>query len=98
MDGERPCLFVSCRHHLYVDVSPKGGLKLNFPDLEVDGLTETCALDVADRGGSTLEEVGALMNLTRERVRQIEQRALKVLEGRERRSLRMLVELPRKSA
>lgn len=73
VDGPRPCPFVSCSHHLYLDVSPKtGSIKLNFPDLDVDELKETCALDVADRGGTILEEVGALMNLTRERVRQIE--------------------------
>ena len=29
-------------------------------------------IDVADRGGLTLEEVGALTNLTRERIRQVE--------------------------
>ena len=71
--GERPCPFVSCKHHLYLDVSAKtGAIKLNFPDLEVWEMTETCALDVADRGGTTLEEVGAIMNLTRERIRQVE--------------------------
>ena len=35
-------------------------------------MSETCALDVADRGGITLEEVGELVNLTRERIRQVE--------------------------
>ena len=35
-------------------------------------MTETCALDVADRGGITLEDVGILLNLTRERIRQVE--------------------------
>jgi hypothetical protein len=39
-------------------------------------MTETCALDVADRGGTTLEEVGAIMNLTRERIRQVEVKGL----------------------
>jgi hypothetical protein len=75
--GERPCPFVSCKHHLYLDVSARtGAIKLNFPDLEVWEMVETCALDVADRGGTTLEEVGAIMNLTRERIRQVEVKGL----------------------
>ncbi len=75
--GVRPCLFISCKHHLYLDVNPEtGSIKLNFPDKEVWELEETCALDVADKGGITLEEVGAIMNLTRERIRQVETRGL----------------------
>jgi hypothetical protein len=74
---ERPCPFVSCEHHLYLDVNPESGaIKLNFPHLEVWEMAETCALDVADRGGITLEEVGAILNLTRERIRQVEVRGL----------------------
>jgi hypothetical protein len=76
-DAPRPCPFVSCQHHLYLDVSARtGAIKLNFPDLEVWDMSETCALDVADRGGTTLEEVGAIMNLTRERIRQVEVKGL----------------------
>lgn len=37
----------------------------------------SCALDVADEGGLTLEEVGELMGVTRERIRQIEEIALR---------------------
>jgi hypothetical protein len=81
-NGERPCPFVSCKHHLYLDVSARtGAIKLNFPDLEVWEMTETCALDVADRGGTTLEEVGAIMNLTRERIRQVEVKGLAKLQA-----------------
>ncbi len=81
-EGPRPCPYVSCKHHLFVDVSPKtGAIKLNFPDLEVWQMGESCALDVADRGGTTLEDVGAIMNLTRERIRQVEVRALAKLEA-----------------
>lgn len=82
LDGPRPCPFVSCKHHLYIDVSPRtGAIKLNFPDLEVWDMGESCALDVADRGGTTLEDVGAIMNLTRERIRQVEVKALAKLEA-----------------
>jgi Sigma-70, region 4 len=80
--GARPCPFVSCKHHLFIDVSPKtGAIKLNFPDIEVWEMKESCALDVADRGGTTLEDVGAIMNLTRERIRQVEVKALAKLEA-----------------
>jgi DNA-directed RNA polymerase sigma subunit (sigma70/sigma32) len=42
--------------------------------------TETCTLDVADRGGATLDEIGvALGGLCRERVRQVETAALEKL-------------------
>jgi hypothetical protein len=73
----RPCPFVSCEHHLYLDVNPdSGAIKLNFPHLEIWEMAETCSLDVADRGGITLEDVGAILNLTRERIRQVEVRGL----------------------
>lgn len=78
----RPCPFVSCAHHLYMDVNPESGaIKLNFPHLEVWEMAETCSLDVADRGGITLEEVGAILNLTRERIRQVENRGLTKLRA-----------------
>lgn len=74
-DGDassRPCPWVSCKHHMYLDVTDVGSIKINYPDLEPLDIPETCALDIADRGGITLEQVGELMNLTRERIRQIE--------------------------
>lgn len=77
VDTARPCLFVSCKYNLYLDVNPvTGSIKFNFPGKEIWELAETCALDVAERGGITLEEIGDLMNLTRERVRQLENDAL----------------------
>jgi len=77
INGPRPCMFVSCKHNLYLDVNPEtGSIKLNFPDKEIWELEHTCALDVAEKGGITLEEVGLIMNLTRERIRQVETRGL----------------------
>ncbi len=73
----RPCPWVACKHHLSLDINPEtGSIKINFPDLEPWELQNTCALDVAERGGITLEEVGEIMNLTRERIRQVEVRGL----------------------
>jgi hypothetical protein len=80
LNGPRPCMFISCKHHLYLDINPStGSIKMNFPEREVWEMTESCALDIADRGGITLEEVGEVMNLTRERIRQLETRGLKKL-------------------
>lgn len=72
VDGPRPCPWVSCRHHLGIEVTPAGGLKLVRPDREPWELEQTCSLDVADAGEHTLDVVGRLTNVTRERTRQIE--------------------------
>jgi len=77
INSPRPCVFVSCKYNLYLDVNPEtGSVKMNFPDKEIWELEYTCALDVAEKGGITLEEVGEIMNLTRERIRQVETRGL----------------------
>jgi hypothetical protein len=51
----RPCTRTDCRHNLVGEGSTK----------------ESCALDVADRGEHSLEEVGEILGITRERVSQI---------------------------
>lgn len=85
----RPCPFVGCKYHLYLDQKSQktGTLILNYPDLDPTELTETCALDVAERGhrtqagnmrpGQTLVTVGHMLNMTRERIRQIQITAMK---------------------
>jgi len=72
IDGPRPCPWISCRHHLYLDVTESGGIRLNHPDLEPDQIPHSCSLDIADDGPHTLEAVGDITQVTRERVRQIE--------------------------
>ena len=73
---ERPCPYVSCKYHLAYDTTPNGNLVHNFPGLEVWELDSTCMFDEIEPGsGSTLEAIGSAMNLTRERVRQIERQA-----------------------
>lgn len=93
LNGPRPCPFVSCKHHLYLDVSPTTGtIKLNFPELEVWELAESCALDVAEQGAQPVERTSSLMNVTRERIRQIESLALGRLSTL--RDVRALRDLP----
>jgi hypothetical protein len=69
----RPCPFVRCKYNLLIDVSDSGTIRYNFPAWDAP---DSCALDVAEYDGCTLEEVGRLMNITRERVRQIEEAAI----------------------
>lgn len=47
-----------------------------------DSPVASCVLDLADRGGMTLEECGEVFGLTRERIRQIETVALRKLKNR----------------
>lgn len=68
----RPCPYYTCRYHLKFDVLENGNLKDNHPGREYWEMDDTCALDVAERGPRTLEQVGFALNLTRERVRQLE--------------------------
>jgi hypothetical protein len=77
--AQRPCPWVSCRYHLAIDEKSNGALTMNFPRQDVTELRDTCSLDIADRYGMTLDAVGQVMNITRERVRQIEQVALEKL-------------------
>ena len=96
--GPRPCPLASCKHHLALDIHPRtGSIKLNFPDLEVWEMRETCALDVAERIycrgiDATWEEIGELLNVTREAARLIEHSALRKLR-RNAAALRELREL-----
>ena len=88
--SERPCPFVSCRHHLFLDVDVvTGSIKLNFPeaffpdgDPDLAKMPHTCSLDMADRGESTLEVVSEMFGVTRERIRQIEMDALEKVRVR----------------
>lgn len=72
---------MGCRYNLFLDVTYAGSIDFarpfDDPAESLEAMPETCALDVADRGGTTLEEVGGLVQVTRERVRQIEQTALR---------------------
>lgn len=70
----RPCPYVGCRYHLYLDVDDHDNVR-TAPGEPWDRET-SCALDVADEGGMELSRVAELLDVTKERVRQIEARAL----------------------
>lgn len=82
-DVPRPCPWVTCRHHLYLDVDvEEDSFKLSRPDLEPHEMEHSCSLDLAERGGMTLDEVGSAMNLKRERARQLEVMALAEMKAK----------------
>ena len=83
VDGARPCPWLSCHYHLAIEVTERGGMKFLFPGVEIEDMAETCALDVADRGGATLIEVAKILNVTRERVRQTEEMAAEKIKRRD---------------
>lgn len=72
--GPRPCPKVNCRYHLHSDWNSDDELKLRKTN------TETCALDIADLGEQSLDVVSYLMGLSKEAVRQIEERAIRKLK------------------
>jgi len=73
--GPRPCPYVGCKHHLYLDVLPSGKLRINFPGVEPTDLAHSCALD-PQMFHLSPTEVGRVMNVTKEAVEQIETRAI----------------------
>jgi len=77
-NGPRPCVQLRCRHHLFVDHITAGG-DIVSTHARVEDMTETCSLDVAARGKLDLHDVGTLVGVTGERVRQVEQIALRKL-------------------
>ena len=86
-NAARPCPWVSCKHHLAVDVNANGAIKLNFPDVKnLDGreyLTDdyvaiedapaTCVFDVVDpHDGLTTAQAGARLNCVESNIQRIE--------------------------
>ena len=74
---DRPCPYLTCYYHLAGHVNSNGHYVKTFPSMEWYESPQSCALDYADEGSHTLQEVGLVMNIIRERVRQIEKEALK---------------------
>ena len=79
VDGPRPCPWMGCEFSLALDVSRRNGLITIVGD--PDQMTDTCLLDVTDRGPAQLDELGAIYDLSRERIRQVETAALERLRA-----------------
>jgi hypothetical protein len=74
---QRPCVYVGCKHNLFLDVKADGRtIVLNFPGKEPEDMTHSCALDVADGGGETLNSVARTMGVSKQAIQQCEDRAL----------------------
>lgn len=69
-----PCPHTVCRFNLTAERRDNRGAKPAEMHLPV--VREACALEAAERGGMTLEEIATRLSVTRERVRQIESGAL----------------------
>ena len=75
-----PCPHAMCRFNLTAERRDNRGAKP--AELHLPVVREACALEAAEQGGMTLEEIATRLSLTRERVRQIELVALKKLWAR----------------
>ena len=69
-----PCPHTACRFNLTFERRDNRGAKPAEMHLPV--VRESCALEAAELGGMTLEEIASRLSITRERVRQIELGAL----------------------
>lgn len=70
VDGPRPCPWVGCRYHLYLDARPSGALRLMHGDdvAHLQTMPETCALDCAAKGPHDYDYLARAYNLTRQQV------------------------------
>lgn len=88
-----PCPFLECRHHLWFDRVVEDGRVVHVRTTWLYGHeSRTCSLRFADRGPYTLDQVGRILGLTRERVRQVEAAALQRLRENDTSVLRDLLD------
>src|SRR5581483_6244692 len=81
-----------------LEITDAGSIRVPHPTAGPTDTTPSCALDVAAEGGTTLEEIAGILNVTRERVRQIEERALIKVRRRSRAQLAEFVDDERLAA
>lgn len=77
---ERPCPFVGCRYHTYLDFDEESGsMKINFANYDPMDMRISCSLDIADMGGTSSGTIAQQLNLSPERIRQIERAVMERL-------------------
>jgi hypothetical protein len=81
----RPCPFVGCRYNMFLDIKETGSITMNYDGMEPWQMQNSCLFDVIEQypEGLPLGMIGQIMNLTRERVRQVEVEALRKLHANE---------------
>jgi hypothetical protein len=79
VDGERPCSWVSCKHHLLTDRLHRMSNDEALDELDV--MPETCTLDVADRGGASLQDVAEYIGTSERHIIAAEQRAFAAIRS-----------------
>ena len=64
----RPCPYVGCRHHLFLEVTMKGGIKMPYGDDVgvLESMPQTCSLDQAETGEMELRHLSKMLSLTDE--------------------------------
>lgn len=83
--GPRPCPWVSCRHHLYLEVFAGGTIRVNNPAVLPWEMTHSCSLDLAVEDGMGHQQIGDAMGITKQRAQQVEAVALLALKSGHRR-------------
>lgn len=76
-NAQRPCRKTSCRYHLCgIEVGSGVQPARQAARREADGITETCAIDIANQGAHENAVIAVLLGLTTQRVDQIVKTAL----------------------
>lgn len=83
LNNKRPCPWIRCKHHMIWVFYTKSTFGKNSDDQMaaiICDMKESCTLDMADLGGCTLEQIAQVLGVTREMVRQIQDKSLNRLK------------------
>jgi hypothetical protein len=76
-----PCPYVTCKYHLYLDITFDGGIRLNFPEIEPTDMMFPCALRfAANLGEHSFDELSRYVNTKPNMLRNVFAKALRKLK------------------